>query len=205
MPDRETRAPAEDHRDPKVPSDDPTGAPGRLGVVEAFVNTVDLESGRDALSDPTQLGRWLAQHGLLLRGERIHEPADLQRALRLRESLRELAFANHDGEAPSPAALEALNAEASRLPLSMRFDDHPAAALRPASRGIDGALATLLVIVFEAMRDGTWSRLKACRSASCRWVFYDTSRNRSGRWCSMAVCGNRQKVRAFRARRADGA
>ncbi len=49
------------------------------------------------------------------------------------------------------------------------------------------------------MVDGTWSRLKACRQ--CEWAFYDWSKNRSGRWCAMSVCGNRTKVRAYRARR----
>ena len=45
------------------------------------------------------------------------------------------------------------------------------------------------------MRDGHWQRMKACRNPQCRWVFYDHSRNRTGTWCSMRVCGNRHKVR----------
>jgi predicted RNA-binding Zn ribbon-like protein len=52
------------------------------------------------------------------------------------------------------------------------------------------------------MSDGTWARVKACRAEDCRWAFYDFSRNRSGTWCDMAVCGNRAKVRAYRARTA---
>ena len=44
------------------------------------------------------------------------------------------------------------------------------------------------------MRDGTWGRLKACAEDGCRWAFYDASRNQSGRWCSMAVCGNRPRA-----------
>ena len=50
------------------------------------------------------------------------------------------------------------------------------------------------------MADGTWSRLKACRAGTCRWAFYDHTRNRSGVWCTMDVCGNRTKVRSFRER-----
>jgi predicted RNA-binding Zn ribbon-like protein len=50
------------------------------------------------------------------------------------------------------------------------------------------------------MADGTWSRLKACRAADCRWAFYDRARNHSRHWCSMEVCGNRTKARAYRAR-----
>ena len=66
--------------------------------------------------------------------------------------------------------------------------------------GVDGALGRLLAIVAAAQADGTWERLKACPWDTCRWAFYDHSRNRSGVWCSMAVCGNRAKVQAFRAR-----
>ena len=56
-------------------------------------------------------------------------------------------------------------------------------------------------IVQRAIVDGTWARLKACRWDTCQWAFYDTSKNRSGSWCSMAVCGNRAKAAAYRRRR----
>ena len=47
-----------------------------------------------------------------------------------------------------------------------------------------------------------WSKsVKACQADDCHWAFYDSSRNRSGRWCDMAVCGNREKVRAYRSKR----
>jgi len=55
--------------------------------------------------------------------------------------------------------------------------------------------------VATAIADGSWARLKVCRSDSCRWAFYDASKNRSGAWCTMAVCGNRNKVRAYQRRR----
>ena len=64
----------------------------------------------------------------------------------------------------------------------------------------DAAATALLAPVAEAMSDGTWARVKACRAGDCHWAFYDFSRNRSGTWCDMAVCGNREKVRAYRAR-----
>ena len=68
-------------------------------------------------------------------------------------------------------------------------------------RGVAGALATLAGIVAEAAAAGTWPRLKACPAEACGWVFYDRSRNRSGRWCDSTVCGNRAKTRAYRRRR----
>lgn len=69
--------------------------------------------------------------------------------------------------------------------------------------GVDGALAGLIGIVFTAMTDGTWTRLKVCRNDRCQKAFYDTSKNRSGAWCSMAGCGSRSKARAYRQRRAS--
>ena len=61
-------------------------------------------------------------------------------------------------------------------------------------------MPAVVVPVAEAVRDRSWQRVKACRADDCRWAFYDRSRNRSGVWCDMAVCGNRAKVRAYRRR-----
>ena len=52
---------------------------------------------------------------------------------------------------------------------------------------------------YGAWLAGTWPRLKGC--AQCEWVFFDRSKNRSGTWCSMTICGNRTKNRAYRRRR----
>ena len=59
----------------------------------------------------------------------------------------------------------------------------------------------VLAGVAEARAVGTWERLKACSLSSCQWAFYDRSKNRSGRWCSMQTCGNRTKTRSYRSRR----
>ena len=64
-------------------------------------------------------------------------------------------------------------------------------------------LARLFAIILAAHIDGTWPRLKACRNDICRWAFYDTSKNQSGHWCSMAICGSRRKTRAYRARQRE--
>ena len=66
----------------------------------------------------------------------------------------------------------------------------------------DAALTRLLAIVAEAVAAGTWTRLKACREPSCRWAYYDYSRNRRRTWCSMDICGNRAKARASHHRKA---
>ena len=87
-----------------------------------------------------------------------------------------------------------------RNPQELAFDDHGDARIEPKASGVDGALGRLLVVIADAQRDGTWSRLKACAAEDCQYAFYDRSRNRSAVWCDMKVCGNRQKVRSFRSR-----
>jgi predicted RNA-binding Zn ribbon-like protein len=164
-------------------------APGRLELVQRFVNTVDLEHGRELLHSPARLQALLVELGLLDAGARVTE-AHLERALEMREGLRALALANNEGVEES-----VLEAE-----LAVRIDGRDG-VLEPARRNVDGALADLVGIVYTAMADGTWSRLKACRRDVCHWLFYDRSRNRSAVWCQMAVCGNRTKTKAYRARR----
>ena len=169
-------------------------APGRLALVERFVNTVDHEHGREMLSSPERLRDVLG----IQRGVRIGT-ADLRRALEVREALRSLALENNGG-AEDPRAGDVLEEAAARGRLVVRFDAGEA-RLEPAAHGVDGALADLVGIVYTAMADGTWSRLKACRRDVCGWLFYDRSRNRSAVWCQMAVCGNRVKTKAYRERR----
>jgi predicted RNA-binding Zn ribbon-like protein len=84
--------------------------------------------------------------------------------------------------------------------LQPRFDPAGGWHLDPGAGGVDGAMARLAAVVVDAMGDGTWSRLKPCRNHGCRWLFYDHSTNRSGTWCTMSVCGNRRKARAYRRR-----
>jgi predicted RNA-binding Zn ribbon-like protein len=168
-------------------------APGRLALVERFVNTADFEHGREVLSAPERLRAVLELGRAVPVGA-----ADLERALAVREALRGLALANN-GAPVDQRATAVLEEAAARGRLVVRFEQG-AAQLEAAARDVDGALADLVGIVHTAMVDGTWPRLKACRRDGCHWLFYDRSRNRSARWCQMAVCGNRTKTRAYRAR-----
>ena len=174
-------------------------APGELEVLQRFVNTVDLEDGTETLDSAASLRRWLAERGLLAPSARVTE-RDLRRAIELREAFRALLHANN-GAPVDPDAVRAVDAAAE---LTVRFDPEGRADLVPARGGLDGAIGRLVAIAYRAQVDGTWSRLKACPEASCGWAFYDRSRNRSSTWCSMAVCGNRAKARAFRERQRKG-
>ena len=174
-------------------------APGDLERVRDFVNTLDVESGDDALSSPDALRAWLEDQGLAP-GRGASRP-DLVAARRLREALRALLLENNGLSVRKEAALT-LNRTAARAHLGLRFDSGGEARLEPAARGVDAALGRLLAIAASAMADGTWTRLKACRADDCQWAFYDHARNRSRHWCSMAVCGNRTKARTYRQRHA---
>lgn len=173
-------------------------APGSLGLVQDFVNTLELDPDREEIPTPDALGAWLGARDLL-DGERVSE-ADHARAVELREALRRVLMANN-GAALDPADLAVLDRVAADSGLRPRFPPGGGVAFEPAAAGVTGALGRLLAGVCEAMSAGTWSRLKVCAERRCLWAFYDRSRNRSGHWCSMEVCGNRAKAREFRRRR----
>jgi predicted RNA-binding Zn ribbon-like protein len=175
-------------------------APNGLSLVIDYVNTLDRERASDEIATPRELGEWLRGRGLLdSSGARGLGEGDLRRAVRLREELRVHMFANNANRPGDWAALDRL---AQRGRLQVRFTSDGEALLEPEAGGLDGALAGLLVPVALSVQDGSWQRVKACAADACQWAFYDRSRNHSGRWCEMAVCGNRTKVRSYRARAA---
>lgn len=177
--------------------DVPNAAPEPLRTVQRFLNTVDLEHGRDWLPTPDALAEWLAEAGFPIDGK-VSE-ADLRRAIDLREALRSLTAVNGGHGKHEAGAIAVINHSARAGGLTVGLDADGTVQLECAAPGFDGALCRLLPIVFGAMLDGTWPRLKSC--PQCRWAFYDYSKNRSASWCSMKLCGNRAKTRAFRARR----
>ena len=175
--------------------DIPKAAPQPLRLVQSFVNTVDLENEREWLGDPAALAVWARGRNLAPAGTR-YSRRNLKQALDLREAFRALLAANRDRQRDA-AALALLTATARAARLSVVFEDG-APKLEPAADGIDGLCGQLVSVAVTAMLDGRWQRLKACRN--CRWAFFDESKNRSAHWCSMSLCGNRLKTRAYRRR-----
>ena len=178
-------------------------APGRLRLVQAFVNTLDVETGEDDLDGPRTLRKWLVDNGLAGPKDAL-KTEDLGRARELREALRALLLANN-GSPIAPGALAVLNRVGEEAGLRISFDQQASPHLHPGAGGGLGGLGFLVAIVFVAMTDGTFPNLKACAEDTCTWAFYDSSRNHSRTWCDMAVCGNRIKVRAFRKRQETAA
>ncbi len=177
--------------------------PDAVRTVRDFVNTAEPETGEERLSDPAALRDWLHARGLLGPGGTV-TPAVLQRALAIREGLR-VALQAHAGHPVAEDALGPLDAALADTPLRLRVDSTGRRRLAPPDGDPLGGLVTLLD---RAAGGEGWERLKVCARESCRWAYYDTSRNRSGRWCSMAGCGNQVKMRrayATRRRRAASA
>jgi predicted RNA-binding Zn ribbon-like protein len=174
-------------------------APGELALVQAFVNTHwDLAAGGgEVLTGPGALRGWLHEHGL---GDARVTAGDLDRALAVREGLRALAFANNE-QALDAAAVERLRAASEGAQVGVSVSADGAAFVAPRRAAVDGALGLLLAAVARSMIDGSWPRFKACPGRHCGWAFFDHSRNQSARWCSMKVCGDREKARAYYQRR----
>lgn len=150
-----------------------------IDLLLEFLNTVDVETGEDELPDDAAWTTWLSEHG-------VDSPAgsDAAGARAVRDALRAAAA----GEAATADPL-------SSVPVHVTLDRDG----RPALSAPD-PLGRLLTTAVTLVAEGRWARVKLCDAHTCRYAFYDGSRNHSGRWCSMAVCGNREKTRAFRAR-----
>jgi predicted RNA-binding Zn ribbon-like protein len=177
-------------------------APEPLARVQALVNTVDLESGADRLAQPCDAGPWLRANGLLTHDETpTQEELAVIRAVR--EALRAMLLHNAGGPVPAAEQLAPLSGIADTAVARVQLDADCTVRVTAdsAAGSVDCWLLSLLLVVSEAQRDGTWPLLKACGNEDCRWAFYDRSRNHGGTWCDMSSCGNKLKNREFRARR----
>jgi predicted RNA-binding Zn ribbon-like protein len=173
-------------------------APAPLDLVQDFVNTEVPDWQRDDVGTPEALGAWIAARGLAAPDEPV-DGETFVAARALRAALRELALANTLGVPPDPERRAAIDTALAAFPLVVRAgSDGPGFA--PAGDGARRGLSSLVAVVATAQAGGAWERLKACRQESCGWLFYDASRNRSSSWCSMQVCGGREKSRTYRRR-----
>ena len=178
-----------------MPSDE---VMAQVNLLVDFANSYDVEDGTEDLGTPADLAGWLADRDLLARDAAV-SPAALTLAQELRAGFREAMIAHHDGARRDDPELTAI---AAKLPLRLSFD-HGEPRLVPAGDPIERALGALLVAAEATAAGGAWRRLKLCAASDCQVAFYDTSKNQSRTWCSMAVCGNRQKTRSYRRRRGN--
>jgi predicted RNA-binding Zn ribbon-like protein len=173
--------------------------PDELELPLAFVNTLDVEDAVDRFGSPAALRSWLVERGLIGAETRVTR-RDLGLAIELRDALRRALIA-HGGADPTSPELAEVNRTLGRFPVGVRVDEAGAPRLEPRGTGVAGALARVVCDMSAAEARGTWGRLKLCPAEDCLWAFVDASKNRSRRWCSMNVCGNRTKTREYRRRR----
>jgi predicted RNA-binding Zn ribbon-like protein len=174
--------------------DNRDAVPPPLRPVQAFVNTLDRENIIEGLAEPAALRQLLSDFQL---ADVPVTAAELARAIRVRDALRAL-FLERAGVAalePGAATVLARAVDAADPVLAV---EGGTPRLQPRAAGVDGALGELVLRVHAAALDGSLRRLKACRRDPCHWLFWDCSPPATGVWCSMAICGNRTKVRRHR-------
>lgn len=171
--------------------------PEPLAPVLAFVNSMDVELSTDEWADgPSALAAWLAGAGLVPAGTRA-TAADLGVALELRTGLRAMTLANN-GVPADDRAVAAFARALTGFPLLAGPD-----GLRPADRrgAVRAAFGRVVAGYAYGVATGDFTRMRQCPAGDCSWVFWDSSAKGARRWCTMGVCGNRAKVRAYAARR----
>jgi hypothetical protein len=182
--------------------DETPPAPGDLELVRGFLSLHDHEVGNPEGLPPTleSLRWWLGSRGLVEGGDPIRDQ-DLAWALRVRDALISKVRENM-GDPPNTTATEFLNQAAADTGLRVCFGCGEDSPIHVDAAGVRGAIGGILGTAFLAELDGRWERFRVCHDPGCASVFFDRSKNKSGKWCSMSSCGNRAKVRAFRERQA---
>jgi predicted RNA-binding Zn ribbon-like protein len=142
-----------------------------------FLNTLDVEDGVDTIDDDAAFTEWALSHRV--------EAGDRSAAKQVRDALRAVI----DGESASLPSVELETTCGERN-----------VGLTARTAG-EAAVASSVILSIQ----GKLERVKLCGADDCRWAFYDQSRNGSRTWCSMGVCGNRQKARTYRAKQEDEA
>jgi predicted RNA-binding Zn ribbon-like protein len=178
--------------------------PDDLDLIGSFVNTLHKDSVEpevEELDSPLVLAAWMNEHGIA--SVEDLDAQDLGSAIQFREALRKLLRTNN-GSRLDRESLKALREAAQEGLIRIEIDQTGRAVAAPAHHGLGSLFARLLAAVADSQAAGRWERMKTCADDDCEWAFYDSSKNRSRTWCSMEVCGNRAKTRAYRARRKKG-
>ncbi|WP_461153429.1 CGNR zinc finger domain-containing protein [Saccharopolyspora tripterygii] len=148
-----------------------------IELVLAFLNTCDAEKGTEVLDDHADWQRWCTERGMVVVPE-------VEAAREMRDTMRSAVSC---GVRPADFAN-------TTWPVQVQLRNGV-----PSLVGVD-ALGSVLVAAARLVHTEHWDRIKICPAEDCLWAFYDRSRNRSRTWCSMRVCGNREKARSWRER-----
>jgi predicted RNA-binding Zn ribbon-like protein len=184
-----------------------------------FVNTLDgsrdTGNGREKLTSYVDLVSWSRQAGIVTGGEAkclLREAARrpleatevLEQAIALRETIYRIFRAAINQRSPQKADLAVLNAALSRALAQSQVVKQGEGFVWDWSRdddALDHPLWPVARSAAELLTSDELSRARACGGDECTWLFMDTSKNRSRRWCDMKGCGNRAKSRRHYERR----
>jgi predicted RNA-binding Zn ribbon-like protein len=174
-------------------------APGNLELLQRFTN-LHVHRADELTTDPPAevIREFLVERDLLTPNERFTEK-DRETFLAVRDAIRGLIEADDDALIATEDA-EVIDRIGLAAGLHPHFHAAHAPTLEPKGKGVAAAFGAVVAIAFVSAFDGSFDHLKLCASQTCRAVFYDRSKNHSGRWCSMSTCGNRNKVKAWRER-----
>jgi predicted RNA-binding Zn ribbon-like protein len=181
--------------------------------VNSLDNRFHADGTLELLGDYAALLRFTVQTGLLepRRARRLARapPAAALRALReareLREALAVTLYARLDGNVVEPRQLRTLERQFRRAAAHRELNRQAGDGAFAWDWGRFGARPELPVWMLAQsaaalLTSAEMERVRACGADTCRWLFLDTSRNHTRRWCDMKVCGNRMKARRFQAR-----
>jgi hypothetical protein len=174
-------------------------APGGLGFVQDFLNTVGVgEYGPDLLGDTALARAWAAEAVRTWSAVRVVDAAppslddaDVSKLRALRDTIGKLA------------AGESVPGGAKSVSASFVLSDLGEVRLEPTGGGWRWLASALWGEILLSQRSDTWRRIKRCHNHSCGTTFYDRSKNNSGVWCDVKTCGNAVNLRASRARRRE--
>lgn len=171
------------------------------GTEELLVNYGDFlrfaqQSGVIAAAEARRLGREVSEN----KGARVTA------AVReLREAAAEVLYASLEKKSPPAATIKTLEAKFEEFRSKQRLvwqESKLGWEFDRLSAGAELPLYLLSVATAELMGSDAIEKLRECGNAECRWLFLDTSKNHTRRWCDMKICGNRMKARRFKAQHA---
>lgn len=150
----------------------------------------------EQLDAPPRIGEW-ARGANLVDDLDPAAAGDLERALAVREALYRTVTTASAGGRPVPRDRALLNETAGGSPIPATLT----ASARVRRHGTTAQLLTSVVLdAFDLLAGGQLELVRECEADECTRLFVDSSHGRTRRWCGMAECGNRAKVRAFRQR-----
>jgi predicted RNA-binding Zn ribbon-like protein len=180
-----------------------------------LVNTLDWrfrESGpEELLEDYADVVQFAEQTGLIeaAGARKLLRSVPANKAMKvvasvweLREASAEVLYTAVDGNSPSTSAIKRLQDcfAAARQQQLLEWDGEKLGWRLPTSTSLPALPLWLLSLsTAEFMNSEQMRALRECGNQECRWLFVDTSKNHTRRWCDMKICGNRMKARRFKA------